>query len=127
MASTSTRAELPRDGTAAPHHRAFALLAAHRHVFGVFFWYVLLASLGFGPAGAVLYRLAEFSSRYWSYQGGALGVPVNERLRQRATRLFELIDFIPARLTAFGFAVVGDFEEAVAWLAPRLGPVARGQ
>ena len=28
-------------------------------------------------------------------------------------RLFGLIDYVPARLTAFGFAVVGNFEEAV--------------
>ena len=27
--------------------------------------------------------------------------------------LFSLIDHVPARLTAFGFAVVGNFEEAV--------------
>ena len=42
-----------------------ALLAAHRHVFGVFFWFVILSALGLGPAGAVLYRLAEFVSRRW--------------------------------------------------------------
>ena len=28
-------------------------------------------------------------------------------------RLFTLIDHVPARLTAFGFAVVGNFEEAI--------------
>ena len=28
-------------------------------------------------------------------------------------RLFNLLDHVPARLTAFGFAVVGNFEEAV--------------
>ena len=33
-----------------------SLLAAHRHVFGVFFWFVLLSTFGLGPAGAVLYR-----------------------------------------------------------------------
>ena len=33
-------------------------------------------------------------------------------------RLFALLDHVPARLTAFGFAVVGNFEEAVAsWRA----------
>ena len=40
-----------------------ALLAVHRHVFGVFFWFVLLSSIGLGPAGAVVYRMAEFSAR----------------------------------------------------------------
>ena len=38
----------------------------------------------------------------------------NEGLRQRSETLFALIDHVPARLTAFGFAVVGNFEEAVA-------------
>jgi len=31
-----------------------ALLAAHRHVFGVFFWFIVCSALGLGPAGAVL-------------------------------------------------------------------------
>src|SRR5450432_4589893 len=55
-----------------------SLLAAHRHVFGVFFWFVLLSSFGLGPAGAIVYRLAEFVSRYWSYRGGRAGIAVNE-------------------------------------------------
>ena len=32
---------------------------------------------------------------------------------QLSQRLFSLLDHVPARLTAFGFAVVGNFEEAV--------------
>jgi adenosylcobinamide-phosphate synthase len=90
-----------------------SLLAAHRHVFGVFFWFVLLSSFGLGPAGAVLYRLAEFVSRYWAYRSGSAGIAVNERLMALSLRLFHLLDLVPARLTAAGFAVVGNFEEAV--------------
>ena len=90
-----------------------SLLAAHRHVFGVFFWFVLLSTFGLGPAGAVLYRLAEFVSRYWSYRSGNAGIAVNERLSALSLRLFQVLDHIPARLTASGFAVVGNFEEAV--------------
>jgi adenosylcobinamide-phosphate synthase len=90
-----------------------SLLAAHRHVFGVFFWFVLLSTLGLGPAGAVLYRLAEFVSRYWSYRSGSAGIAVNERLAGLSLRLFHVLDHVPARLTASGFAVVGNFEEAV--------------
>src|SRR5207237_10533254 len=37
----------------------------------------------------------------------------NERVMALSQRLFSLIDHLPARLTAFGFAVVGNFEEAV--------------
>jgi adenosylcobinamide-phosphate synthase len=90
-----------------------SLIAAHRHVFGVFFWFVLLSALGLGPAGAVLYRLAEFASRYWAFRSRTAGVPINERLMQRSQSLFAGIDHVPARLTAFGFAAVGNFEEAV--------------
>ncbi len=90
-----------------------SLLAAHRHVFGVFFWFVVLSTFGLGPAGAVLYRMAEFASRYWGFKSRVVGAPVNERLLALSQRLFSLVDHLPARLTAFGFAVVGNFEEAV--------------
>ena len=106
-ASELPRTELMR------HVIEHALLAAHRHVFGVFFWFVLLSTLGFGPLGAVLYRMAEFASRYWTYPSKALGVPANERLMRVSQRMFALMDHVPARMTAFGFAVVGNFEEAI--------------
>ncbi|KQW66829.1 CobD/CbiB family protein [Methylibium sp. Root1272] len=106
-ASDLPRTELLR------HVIEHSLVAAHRHVFGVFFWFVLLSTLGLGPAGAVLYRLAEFSSRYWAFRSRTVGVPINERLMQRSQQLFAWIDHLPARLTAFGFAVVGDFEAAI--------------
>jgi adenosylcobinamide-phosphate synthase len=95
------------------HVMEHSLLAAHRHVFGVFFWFVLLSTFGFGPAGAVLYRLAELAHRYWAIKGRNMGAPVNERVMRLSQQLFTLLDHVPARLTAFGFAVVGNFEEAV--------------
>jgi adenosylcobinamide-phosphate synthase len=106
-ASELPRTELMR------HVIEHALLAAHRHVFGVFFWFVLLSTLGLGPLGAVLYRMAEFASRYWTFPSKALGAPANERLMRASQLMFALIDHVPARLTAFGFAVVGNFEEAI--------------
>ncbi len=107
--------ELPRTELLR-HVIEHSLLAAHRHVFGVFFWFVLLSTLGLGPLGAVVYRMAEFASRYWTYPSKALGVPANQRLMRVSQQMFSLIDHVPARLTAFGFAVVGNFEEAInAW------------
>jgi len=107
--------ELPRTELLR-HVIEHSLLAAHRHVFGVFFWFVLMCSLGLGPLGAVLYRMAEFANRYWTFPSKSLGVPANERLMAVSQRLFGLIDHVPSRLTAFGFAVVGNFEEAInAW------------
>ncbi len=105
--------ELPRTEVLR-HVIEHALLAAHRHVFGVFFWFVVLSALGLGPMGAVFYRMAEFSARYWSYRQRALDAPTHEGLRNLSRTLFSWIDHLPARLTAFGFAVVGNFEEAVA-------------
>jgi adenosylcobinamide-phosphate synthase len=122
--------ELPRTEVLR-HVLEHALLAAHRHVFGVFFWFVVLSALGLGPTGAVLYRMAEFSSRYWGYRQFTLDVPSNDALLALSRRLFAIIDHVPARLTAFGFAVVGNFEEAVngwrrdatLWLNPNEGAI----
>lgn len=91
----------------------YAVLAAHRHVFGVFFWFVVLAMLGLGPAGAVLYRMAEFVNRFWTYRSHTTGENTHALLMARSTQLFQWIDYIPVRLTAFGFAVVGNFEEVI--------------
>ncbi len=83
-----------------------ALVASHRHVFGVFFWFVLLP----GPSGAVLYRLADYLSRRWNMR--ARNRPL-EPFGLFAARAFHWIDWIPVRLTAIGFAIVGNFEDAV--------------
>src|SRR6185295_7972707 len=56
-----------------------ALLAAHRHVFGVLLWYVLLP----GPSGAILYRLAALLAVRWRGLG-AFG-----SFAQRAFRVLE--------------------------------------
>ena len=90
-----------------------SVLAAHRHVFGVLAWFSILAAFGFGPAGAVLYRLAEFAARYWRHQSQQHLQPVSVALQDHAQTAWTLIDWLPARLTAGGFAVVGNFEEAI--------------
>ncbi|MFM6986449.1 MAG: CobD/CbiB family protein [Hydrogenophaga sp.] len=86
-------------------------LAAHRHVFGVLICCVLGSMVGLGPALAVLYRLAEYLSRDW--RASVDGTP-SAALCQAAARAWQWVDFLPARATALGFAVVGNFEEAVA-------------
>lgn len=92
-----------------------SVLAAHRHVFGVFVCFIVLWVIGLGPAGAVLYRMAEYLSRNW--RARADGTP-SESLRRAAATAWRWIDHWPARATALGFAVVGNFEEAVgSWRA----------
>jgi adenosylcobinamide-phosphate synthase len=77
-----------------------AIVASHRHVFGVLFWFMLLP----GPSGAILYRLALYLRRRW--QGtGAFG--------RFAEGVHRVLEWPAVRLTAASFAVVGDFEDAV--------------
>lgn len=95
------------------HVIEYSVLAAHRHVFGVFTWFSVLAALGLGPAGAVLYRMSEFVARYWRHNGRRGNQPVSDALQTTAEKTWQLIDWLPARVTALGFAVVGSFEEAI--------------
>ncbi|WP_341910622.1 CobD/CbiB family protein [Polaromonas sp. YR568] len=104
--------ELPRSEIVR-HVIEFSVLAAHRHVFGVLAWFSVLAALGLGPAGAVLYRMAEFVSRYWAYKSKSTGEGASPALQQAAARAWGLVDYVPARLTSLGFAVVGSFEDAI--------------
>jgi len=78
-----------------------ALVASHRHVFAPMLWFFLL-----GPAGALLYRVALFFGMYWGRPGyGGFG--------EFAQRAFFYLDWLPLRITAASFAMVGDFEDAV--------------
>jgi len=93
-----------------------AIVASHRHVFGVLFWFVLLP----GPSGAILYRMACFLDRRWGGKG---------EFGRCALRVRALLDWPAVRLTAAAFAVVGDFEDAIycwrtqagAWPDPNQG------
>ena len=85
-----------------------ALLTTHRHVFGVFFWFLM----PLGPAGAVMYRVAEYLARAWSEPEHMR----SEAFGRFAIRAYYWIDWVPARLTASAFAIVGNFEDAIyAW------------
>jgi len=105
-------ADLPRSEIVR-HVIEYSVIAAHRHVFGVLAWFSILASIGLGPAGAVFYRMSEFVARYWAHKDGASMQPSSEWVRAAAARAWRLIDWLPARITALGFAVVGSFEEAI--------------
>ena len=108
-----TRAEIIR------HVIEYSAIAAHRHVFGVVVWFVVLAGLGLGPVGAVFYRLSEFLSRTWGENVDAAASTLGHNspaLEASAALAWRKTDWLPARLTALSFAVVGNFEDAVqAW------------
>jgi adenosylcobinamide-phosphate synthase len=92
----------------------YAVLASHRHVFGVMFWYVLAAALGLGPAGALLYRLAAHVRQHLAQKHPIDAEPMSPTVLALAERLWHGLDFVPARTTAVGFAIVGNFEESIA-------------
>lgn len=84
-----------------------ALLLSHRYVFAPLFWFVLL-----GPAGAVLYRLAQLLNEFWN-KPASTGLGESGEFGQFAHQAFTALDWLPVRITAAAFAVVGDFEDAV--------------
>jgi adenosylcobinamide-phosphate synthase len=104
-------ADLPRTEIVR-HVIEHSVIASHRHVFGVLGWYALLSGLGLGPAGAVLYRLAEYAQRYFRSQEGQ-PLKASPALVQAATRAWFVVDWLPARISAVGFAIVGNFEDAI--------------
>ena len=77
-----------------------AVLRAHRQIFGVLLWFVLL-----GPAGAFAYRLAAELAR------AEIEHDTNEKTFAR--RMFAWIDWLPARISALAFSVIGNFEDAM--------------
>lgn len=110
-----------------------SVVAAHRHVFAVLGWYAVFAALGLGPAGAVLYRMSELATRY--FHPGSAEDPYNSAYMSSqdlstgpapsmsspstldaVQTAWWWIDYVPARMTAMGFAVVGSFEDVLeAW------------
>ena len=104
--------DLPRSEVVR-HVIEYSVLAAHRHVWGVLAGFSVLAARGLGPRGAVLYRMAEFVSRYWADQGSDAAQRASPSLRKATADAWTAIDWVPARLTALVFAVVGSFEEAI--------------
>lgn len=94
------------------HVLAHAAMAAHRHVLGVLVCFVFFWALGLGPMGAVLYRLADYFVASCHFSSPEL--PSSASVKVVAERAWQWINHAPSRATALAFAVVGNFEEAVA-------------
>ena len=100
-----------------------ALREAHQGAFGPLFWFLVLP----GPIGLVLYPLALRAAQTWE----SVVDPEEREFGWFAARAFHWIDWIPQRLSAFTFAVVGNFEDAffcwksqaTQWIAPEEGIV----
>lgn len=76
------------------------LIQANVRIFAVLFWFAVL-----GPLGAVLYRAAAELCRQTQAD--------NDEFAWAARQLCAILDWAPARLTAFGYALSGHFEAAV--------------
>ncbi len=89
----------PRERTQAVTRAVFS--EANDRMFGPLFWFGLL-----GPGGAVLYRSTDLLKR----------VPADEAsgvFRHAVERLYGVLAWVPAHLTALGYALAGSFEDAV--------------
>jgi cobalamin biosynthesis protein CobD/CbiB len=100
-----------------------AIREAHYGTFGPLFWFLVLP----GPIGLVMYPLALRAARTWEHV-----VEEDERdFGWFAARAFHAIDWIPQRVSASFFAVVGNFEDALfcwrsqaaGWMQPEDGIV----
>ncbi len=106
------RAEDSRELTAGEVARVsieLGLMASHRNVFGPVAWFVVL-----GPAGALLYRAASVLDQQWAARAAIPSAETGEAemFATFAARAFNVIDWLPARLTAASFAIVGNFQDA---------------
>jgi len=77
---------------------------SYRFVFGTMFWFVILP----GPSGALLYRLSQILCQKWGNRDGS-----EDLFGRFSAKVAAWLDWLPVRLTAASFAVMGDFEDAV--------------
>lgn len=89
---------------------------ANNRLFAIIFWFIV-----FGPLGAWAYRSADQVRRRAVFCVNRKEEPdsTTESIRDAAVELHGWLAWVPARLTAIGYAAAGHFDAAVgAWRAP---------
>ncbi|GMR07545.1 MAG: CobD/CbiB family protein [Gammaproteobacteria bacterium] len=94
--------DLPEDDASLVQRLIGAILIqGNERIISVLLWFVLL-----GPVGAVLYRLAcELNSQVKNEEGSEFVSMVQ--------RLHDILVWVPSRLSALGYAIMGSFVDAV--------------
>lgn len=109
--------EVPDDARERMHRVEEAVcVQANNRLFAVIFWFVLL-----GPLGAWAYRVTDLIRRRAVFAASREeeSSGSSEQLRDAAITLHGWLAWIPARLTAIGYAAAGNFDTALgAWRAP---------
>ncbi|MDD2885159.1 MAG: adenosylcobinamide-phosphate synthase CbiB [Dechloromonas sp.] len=90
-------------------------------IFGALFWFAV-----FGGPGALLFRLANTLDAMWGYR-----TPRFHRFGRLAARFDDALNWLPARLTALTYALLGHTRQALrcwrsqapSWDSPNAGPV----
>ncbi|MDE1990544.1 MAG: regulatory signaling modulator protein AmpE [Betaproteobacteria bacterium] len=79
-----------------------AVMDIHSRLLAVLFWYCVLP----GPVGALLYLMAMRLNQLW-------GSDTRTDFGSFSRSAFFWLDWIPLRVTAFAFAIVGNFEDSL--------------
>lgn len=98
---------------------AAVCVQANNRLFAVIFWFVLLGPLG--PLGAWTYRVTDLVRRraVFCTARDQENSETSQRVHDAAVTLHGWLAWIPARLTAIGYAVAGHFDAALAaWRSP---------
>jgi len=99
--------------TAGIAHATVEAVLRHGNTMAVapLFWFLIL-----GPLGAMLQRMAAVLDRLWGHRS-----PQFAEFGWAAARLDDLLNWIPARITALSYAVMGSFEDALYCWRKRAG------